>query len=287
MDNNRELENLEQSIQSGLNRTAAATAPVKEEEPIDPGHDVPEQDYPVDESPEEVEKEEVVETKKSPQKSWAELREKAESADKFRRERDEYAAILQKIEREALDYQQRQRAPVKEQEPDDDFDYTRLDDDEILTGKELKRSLSKEQGRLKRIEEELRSQQNRYKESHVESELKAKHADLFDVLTESNISKLREARPSLAKSINMNPDLKEKALDTYQAIKDLGIYQNDGSREDKEKIARNSVKPRTSNSLSPSSGNSPLSKANLYAGELSEETKRSLYKDMLEKAGKV
>jgi hypothetical protein len=281
MDNNRELENLERNIASGLNSVAANTAPVEPTEPEQQEEQlVPEQDYPY----EEEKPAEPVEEKNSPQKSWRELREKAEQADKLKKERDEYLALLKQIEREAIDYQSRQKPLVKEQEPDE-FDYNKLDDDEILTARDLKRSFSKEQARLKRIEEELKMQQVRHRESLVEAELKAKHADLYDVLTESNITKLREVRPSLAKSINLNPDLKEKALDTYQAIKDLGIYQ-ESNRQDVEKISKNIQKPRTSNSLAPQGGNSPLSKANQFANGLTEEMKRTLYQEMLEKAGK-
>jgi hypothetical protein len=274
MDNNRELENMELNLQHSLSTFAANNAPAVEEveESIS------------DEKEEQQQSQEVEEKKNSPQKSWKELREKAEQSDKLKKERDEYLALLQQIERQAIEYQNNQKNTAKE--PEDDFDYNNLDDDEILTAKELKRSLSKEQKRFRKIEEELYMQQARNKEALIESELKAKHADLYDVLTNENITKLREARPSLAKSINLNPDIREKAMDTYQAIKDLGIYQSNINKEDKNKINQNSNKPRSSNSLSPQSGTSPLAKANEFASGLSKDRKEALYKEMKEKSGR-
>lgn len=225
----------------------------------------------------------VVEEKKNdPKQSWKELREKAERADKLQKERDEYLKLLQQIEEEARHYAENQKkAPVKEEE---EFDYSSIDDDEILTGKELKRAWSREQKRLQHLEETIKNQQKQQSEAAIENELKTKYNDFYDVLNPSNIEKLREMRPGLARSLSLNPDLKEKAVETYQAIKDLGIYRVDEYAPDKERAYRNSTKPRSLNSVSPQMGNSPLSQANAFANGLTDELKKQLYKEMVEKA---
>jgi hypothetical protein len=83
----------------------------------------------------------------------------------------------------------------------------------------------------------------------------------------------------------LNPDLKEKAEETYLAIKDLGIYRKDEFVKQKETAQKNFTKPRSVNSVAPQYGDSPLNQANAFANGLTKELKKSLYQEMLDKAG--
>jgi len=225
-----------------------------------------------------------------PKQSWKELRERAKRAEdaekralEAEKKSNEYYELLSKIEQEARQYSNTRAIP--KQTDEEDFDYNSIDDDEILTGKDLKRSYKKEQHRLKSLEDNVKYQNRIAEEVRIESRLKAKHNDFLDVLNGDNINKLREMRPGLARSLHLNPDLEEKAYETYQAIKDLGIYRKDTHSQEKDIAIKNSIKPRPLNSVSPQMGNSPLSKANAFSsGTMTEDVKKQLYAEMLEKS---
>lgn len=247
----------------------------------------------IEDQPEEVESQEVEQVEASPEEnpvqeekqdqpkqSWKELRDKAERADKAEKERDEALRILKAIEQEAMRYQQ-QAPPVETQEEEADYN---LGDDELVEGKHLKKMLSKEQKRLKQLEENLLRQQRYSQENAIHAQLKSKYDDFDQVLTAENIAALRDTKPSLAKSLALNPDLYEKAVDTYSLIKDLGIYRPDLYSKEKEIAQRNASKPRSLNSIAPQQGDSPLSQANAFANGLTPELKKKLYAEMLEKA---
>lgn len=234
----------------------------------------------------EVESPEVpVEQPKDAKQSWKELREKAELADKYQRERDEYYRLLKQIEEQAYVYQQNLHSKPVETNEDDGFDYNSIPDDDLLSGKDLKKVLSKQQKNNQKMYEDMLKQQKAAQEKMLENELKSKYNDFYDVVNTENIAKLREMRPGLAKSLYYNPDIKEKAEETYMAIKDLGIYRKDEFVKQKETVQKNFAKPRSVNSVSPQFGDSPLNQANAFANGLTKELKNKLYQEMLEKAG--
>ena len=217
----------------------------------------------------------------SPQERWKKLRQKADLADQYQRERDEYSRMLIEIQN---NYQVQQ--PQQPQEPE--FDVSSLDDDDLLTGKELKNVWKKEQSRINKLEQKLQQNERFTHEKAIENELTRKYNDFYDVLNADNIKKLNELRPGLARSLHYNPDLKEKAIETYQAIKDLGIYgasAPQSNQSDHEVVQRNTAKPRSTNSINPQKGNSPLNSANMFANGLTKELKDKLYQEMLEKSG--
>lgn len=246
------------------------------------------EDLIIQDQPEEVEEVQPDDTpiepeERSPQQSWKELRKKAELADKLQdernkleKERNEYLELLKKIDQENKSKQQ------YAQEPEDDFDIDSLDEDEIITVKDLKRARLQEAKKLKKLEDDYRHSQRVSHDNAIEAELSKKNNDFYQVLTIDNINKLREMRPGLARSLNLNPDLKEKAEETYQAIKDLGIFK--APTQDQQIAQKNSAKPRSMNSISPQAGNSPLSQANAFAGGLTQELKNKLYQEMLDKS---
>lgn len=233
---------------------------------------------------EESHEEMPVDQPKDHKQSWKELREKAELADKYQRERDEYYRVLQQIEQQAYMQQQNLQQRPNQEDEDDGFDLDNIPDDDLLSGKDLKKVLSKQQNNQQKMYEYMIRQQKLAQEKMLENELKSKYNDFYDVVNTDNISKLRELRPGLAKSLHLNPDLKEKAEETYMAIKDLGIYRKDEYIKQKESVQKNFTKPRSVNSVSSQFSDSPLNHANAFANGFTEDLKKKLYEDMLAKA---
>ncbi len=252
----------------------------------------PQTEQPAEEHQENIENEvenspveSTTEQTKDHKQSWKELREKAELADKYQRERDEYYRVLQQIEQQAYMQQQNLQQRTTQEDEDDGFDLNNIPDDDLLSGKDLKKVLSKHQRSQQKQYEEMLRQQKLAQEKMLENELKSKYNDFYDVVNTDNISKLRELRPGLAKSLHLNPDLKEKAEETYMAIRDLGIYRKDEFVKQKETAQKNFSKPRSVNSVGPQTGDSPLNQANAFANGLTKELQKKLYQEMLDKAG--
>lgn len=227
----------------------------------------------------------VQEQPKDHKQSWKELREKAELAEKYQRERDEYYRMLKQIEEQAYLHQQSLQSRPTEPDEEDSFDYNAIPDDELLSGKDLKKVITKQQKSLQRMQEEMLRNQKIAQEKIIENEFKSKYNDFYEVLNSDNISKLREIRPGLARSLHHNPDLREKAEETYLAIKDLGIYRKDEFVQQKEYAQKNFAKPRSVNSVAPQTGDTPLNQANAWSNGLTKDLQKKLYQEMLEKAG--
>lgn len=219
---------------------------------------------------------------KDPKQSWRELSEKAAKADALQKERDEYYNLLKQIHESSIRQQQQPR-----QEPEDDFDYNSIDDDDLPDGKTIKKVLQSEQRKRQQLEKYIRDQQQFAYENQIRNELQSKFGDFDSVVSQENINKLRDMRPGLARSLHANPDLKEKAIETYYAIKDLGLYESASYSQDRERVKKNASKPRPTQSLGGRDTNDPLSYANAFSEGLTEELKRKLYETAKKKAGRV
>lgn len=220
---------------------------------------------------------------KDVKQSWKDLRDKADLADKYQRERDEYARVLKYIEEQALMHQRNQQ-PQQEEES---FDVNKFSDDDLVSGRDLKKAYEVEERKRKKFYEDVQRQQRESQQVSIEQQLNRKYEDLYDVINESNIAKLKEIRPGLARSLHMNDNYKEKVEETYLALKDLGIAKSNSQSNDysDNKINRNMSKPKSSNSVFPQSGDSPLNQANLFQNGFTKDVQKKLYKEMLEKAG--
>lgn len=218
---------------------------------------------PVEEKPEQ---EEVVVSapKESEQaKNFRAIREKAERAE---RERDELMRRLQEIEAKSKQVQ-------PEEEPE-----SSIGDDDLVEGKHL-RKYNKE---IKALKEQLKSYQQQTAETVIEAKIKSQYADFDSVVNVNNIEMLRTAYPEVAHTLNANPDLYSKAVSAYTLIKKLGIHQDESYKADIARAQKNAVKPRPLASVSPTQGDSPLSKANAFANGLTDDLKKQLYREMLD-----
>lgn len=236
-----------------------STEPQEEvEQPVDAAHTV-----------EEVK--ELVEEKKtssrSPQESWKILRQKAEQAE---RERDEALRIAQEMQEKLLG--------KKNVAAESDEEELSIDDDALLEGKHLKKVTQY----VKKLEHELKQQQQQAALMAVEVKLKAQYPDFDKVVSTENLQSLRAVYPEIAATINASPDLYNKAVSAYTMLKKLGIAQDESYVEQKVLAQRNAVKPKPSVSIAPQQGESPLSRANAFANGLTEDLKKQLLKEMME-----
>lgn len=221
---------------------------------------------------------------KDAKQSWRELSEKAAKAEALQKERDEYYSLLKQIHENSVRQQQyKSQTP----EPEEDFDYSTIDDDDLPDGKTVKKLIKAEQRKRERLEQYIRDQQQTSYENQVKNELNSKFGDFDSVVNMQNINKLRELRPGLVRSLHSNPDLKEKAIETYYAIKDLGLYESPTYIQNRDRVKQNISKPRASESVGGRDSSDPLSYANAFSEGLTEELKKKLYQAAKKKAGRV
>ena len=215
--------------------------------------------------------------KPTPQQSFQDMRQKNEQ---LQRERDEALRILKQVEDYAIQ-QQRQQQPMQPSQEQYVPDYSDYD---IVEGRHLKNEVNA----IKKEFNTYRQQQEQWVEAQrantIEMQLKSKYNDFDKVMTYENIAKLRELKPEIASTLHQSKDVYNKASATYTLLKELGIYQDDVINPDIQRAQINSTKPRPVTSVSPQRGDSPLSHANAFSGDMSEADKRKIYANMVANA---
>jgi hypothetical protein len=198
------------------------------------------------------------------------LREKAAKADRLERELEETRRALYTRD-----------TPAKQPEPEEDLDFT-LGADDLAEGKHL----SKVSKKIKKLEDQLRAYQQQTVAQTAEVRLKAEFRDIDKVVSKENLAMLAEMDPELAESIDANKNLYSKAKTAYKYIKQLGIYTEDVYEADRQVAQKNAIKPKPLSSIGAQTGDSPISRANSFATELTSERKAQLWKEMNECAGR-
>ena len=198
------------------------------------------------------------------------LREKAAKADRLERELEEARRVMYARE-----------MPVKQQEPEEDLEFT-LGADDLAEGKHL----SKVSKKIKNLENQLRAYQQQTVAQTAEVRLKAEFRDIDKVVSKENLAMLAEMDPELAESIDANKNLYSKAKTAYKYIKQLGIYTEDLYETDRQVAQKNVLKPKPLSSIGAPQGDSPISRANSFATELTAERKAQLWKEMNDCAGR-
>jgi len=189
------------------------------------------------------------------------LREQKERAE---RERDELAKSFKEMQ-----------SKQQPQQEDDDFP---LSPDEYVEGKHL----SKYHKELRSIKEQLKNYQHQASISAIENKLQSEYPDFQKVVSIDNIQTLKSLYPHIANTLEASNDIYNKAVTAYTLIKQFGIGQVDEYAADRERAQRNASKPRALNTVSAHQGDTPLSKANAFAGGLSDQLKDQLRKEMIE-----
>lgn len=253
----------------------SAAAPVPDsvpQESIDEMNDVSEQ-APVDNletSEEDDEIEEVTPQQKRGQDNPANrrIRELKEAQKKAERERDEVLRMMQM-------QQMQQQMPQQKVEPEEE-DFL-IEDDALVEGKYIRQMNKKMQA----MQQQLHNYQSQSAEAITEAKIKAAYPDFDRVVSEENIARLREDYPELANTLHSTADLYSKAVSAYTLIKQFGISKNPRIENDRERVIKNTTKPKPLASVSPQQGDSPLSKANAFAnGEFTEEMRAAARREM-------
>lgn len=201
------------------------------------------------------------------EKNFRDLRNKALA---LQRERDEAIARMQELE--ALQKKQDPQNPVSDEDEE-----IALAPDELAEGKHL----SKVGRKIKRLEQQLQSYQRTAQEAAIEAKIKAKYPDFDEVVNKDTIESLRLLEPEFAETLNSSSNLYSKAVAAYKMIKRSGIILDEADVQEKKTITKNTTKPRSSTSVSPQQGESPLQRANAFANGLTEELKKQLLQEMI------
>lgn len=192
-----------------------------------------------------------------------------EAAERAARERDEALRKLQDYEARYAKPQQ----PEPEEETDIDFN---VKDDDLVEGKHLQKMKSY----IKKLEANQKAFQKKASEATAETRLKSQYPDFDKVMTVENMRALSESYPELASSVNSGGDLYNKAVSVYTLIKKFGIYEDQPYSAEKDRILANQAKPKPLTSISPQQGDTPLSRANVFANGLTDELKKKLREEM-------
>jgi hypothetical protein len=150
--------------------------------------------------------------------------------------------------------------------------------DELAEGKHLQ-ALQEE---IAQLREEISTNRHNLTTQTAQATLKATYTDIDKVVTKENLDLLSVQEPELYGTIMSNQDYYAKGVSAYKALKRFGIYQEDAYQPERDQVQQNMNRPRSSNSISPQKGDSPLTQANAFANGLTPELKASLYKEMME-----
>jgi len=265
-----------------MNRIAKekyGTEPVVEEAPVQ------EEEAPIEEAPIEEEApaeeqevaQEVVAEEPEPAKKVTDKEENMrvlrERYERSERSRDELSQQVQDLQG-----RYREQEPQKTKEPEEDFDDLQFEPDDLAEGKHLLKLVKK----IKNLEEKLDRNAANAQVSTAEIKVKRDFPDFEKVASQENLKKLREMDPDLADAILSAPGIYKKHALAYKMVKQMGIYIEDNHTKERAVAVNNASKPRPLASISPQRGDSPLSKANAFAGGLTEDLKKQLHKEMIE-----
>jgi hypothetical protein len=198
-------------------------------------------------------------------KNMRALREKAERAE---RERDD---LMRLIRENSQPKPSKPQANNVEEQAEEDLD---IDPDALIEGKQFKKLYNE----MKSLKNEV----NRYKaqthEEQIQIKLNAQFPDFDNVVTPENLKLFAELEPEIATTIRGSKDIYSGAVTAYKMIKKLGLIEPQSP--EKQVVQRNAVKPRSSNSVSAQSGDTPLSRANAFGSGLTPELRTQLLKEM-------
>lgn len=212
---------------------------------------------------------EVIPVESDKERNFKIIREKAKRAEG---ERDEALRRLQEFENARA-------TPVPEE------DSLAIDNDSYVEGKHLK-TMHKE---MRRMQQEISQYKQQSTVSTAELRLKSEFPDFDSIVSKDNIELLNDLYPDIANTVrNSNADIYGKAVTAYTLIKKLGIVSDDKSFDaDKRKILENAAKPKPLASIKPQKGDSPLAHSTAFTDTITEEEKKTLFKEMMESKKRV
>lgn len=160
--------------------------------------------------------------------------------EKAEKEREEYFQRLQQYEQ-----QQKEQESAKKEVHRDPSDLAEYKD-------------------LMELRKEMDQQRVTQEQLSTEIKLRQSFPDIDQVLSADNIAKFREQEPELAAMLNANQDMYNKAAVAYKYIKKMGLGSPDPYQKEKDKMAENASKPKSSYSAGK---DTPLSQLADYSGD--------------------
>lgn len=118
----------------------------------------------------------------------------------------------------------------------------------------------------KHFDEELQQIKKEIAKSTSEYKLAMRYPDFDKVVNDDTIQLLKEKYPSLATTIGeaYHRDQYNGSAAAYDAIKNLGLYNEDIYAADRDRAQANASKPRSVQSIAPSKPTNPIAQANAF-----------------------
>lgn len=221
----------------------------------------------------EVEPEPEEPAKKPDHPNFKALRQSAERAE---RERDEALRLLR--ERDLRDREQQGRTNVTP--ISDDFD---LAEDGYVEPKHVKRVLQE----TRAVRKELADYKQKTARELQEMMLYKQHPDIDNIVTPENIELLKELKPAYARQLSelyAQERIYEAGDLAYSYLNDLGIIKPKNTPKDysadKARAHINTTKPKPMVSGTTVKNESPLARANAYAGDLNDADMKRYYAEL-------
>lgn len=180
------------------------------------------------------------------------IRQLRQAKEKAEREREEYMLKLKQYEEQ----QKQSQESAKKEKYRDPSDLAEYQD-------------------LIEIRKEIAQQKQAQEQLSTEIKLRQTYPDIDQVLTSENIERFNKEEPELAQMLASQQNTFSKASVVYKYLKKLDSADNMYKKE-KDQIASNHAKPRSSASVSKGT---PLSQANDFM-ESSEDRRKRVYQEM-------
>jgi len=144
----------------------------------------------------------------------------------------------------------------------DDKDFSNLDDEEIVTAKQVREALRRQEA------------------STLDERLRLRFPDFDTVITKENVDLLQQQDPELALSLKaLSHDPYAQAVAAYKLLKRTGVVDMASKQPQKAKAIENSRKPVSVQSVTKSSA---IAEANKFQSGLTPELRKQLWKEMQE-----
>lgn len=223
------------------------------------------------EQPEEVEQPVVQETAKD--RDWRAVRAQAERAKQLEREAEALAR-----ERDFYREQASKAQPKVEREEED-----------YMTDSErrLAREMADLKAQIAQQQKETQKAQQQAALSRAEQRLAQDYPDIKEVVSDENVEQLKLLYPHLYNSAVASSDIYTVGSAAYEFIMAKGIHKKPTSVINKltanQAAARNQAKPKSVSTISPQSGDTPVSRASNFMGNSisSEDERKALYAEMV------
>lgn len=200
------------------------------------------------------------------------LRERAEAAERR-------AAELERMIHANMTQQQNTKLELEE----DDWD---LSDDTYIEGKHLKKYVNTLKKELKETKKQFQQYSEQSAMTTAEIHLKNQFKDFDTVVTEANLERLAQEKPSLHRTIMANNNWYDRGYAAYELLKHSGIVDNRYEDVDK-RIENNKTMPRSASNAAPQQGDTPLTRVGDYDRRiLTEDRKKEILRQSLLYSGR-